>query len=212
MAGSVADWPNLVGVLRRRTPPAAETQSAEETAATTAAQPPGAAGKGRPTPKRREAEQARKERVRPTTNRREAIRRERERARAERARTRQAMSTGDERYFLKRDQGPVRKFIRDYVDSRRTIAEFFLPIILVVLVTSLIGIPEVQFVSTLVWAVAMIVLVVDLTVIGWRVKREVRKRFPDDPGKGNALYAVARATQIRRFRLPKPTVKPGTLV
>lgn len=211
MAGSAPDWPNLVGVLRRRTPPAAEASPAEETANATAEPLPGA-GKGRPTPKRREAEKARKERVRPALNRREAMRRERERVRAERARTRQAMGAGDERYFLKRDQGPVRRFIRDYVDSRRTIAEFFLPIILVVLVTSLIGIPEIQFISTLVWGLAMIVLIVELTVLGWRVKREVRKRFPDDPGKGNALYAVARATQIRRFRLPKPNVKPGTPV
>ena len=28
------------------------------------------------------------------------------------------MKTGDERYFLPRDKGPVRRFIRDFVDSR----------------------------------------------------------------------------------------------
>lgn len=122
------------------------------------------------------------------------------------------MNTGDERYFLKRDQGPVRKFLRDYVDSRRTVAEFFLPVIVVVLLTSLIGIPQIQLISTLAWVVAMILLIVDLTVLSFRVKREVRKRFPDNPGKGNVLYAVTRATQIRRLRLPKPAVKPGTLV
>ncbi len=169
-------------------------------------------GKGRPTPKRSEAEKARKQRVKPALTKREKMKRDREKMRSERTRTRQAMNTGDERYFLKRDQGPVRKFVRDYVDSRRTIAEFFLPIILVILLTSLVGIPQVQLISTLVWLVAMIMLIIDLTILAVRVKREIRSRFPDDPGKGNALYAITRATQIRKLRLPKPTVKPGTLV
>ncbi len=48
---------------------------------------------------------------------------------------------GDERYFLERDKGPVRRFLRDYVDSRRTVAEFFLPMILVVLLLSFVPFP-----------------------------------------------------------------------
>ncbi len=208
MAGPVAYWPTLVGVFRRRTSP----ETVDVPAADAADEPARAVGKGRPTPKRSEAEQARKQRVRPPLNRREAMRRDRERMRAERAKTRAAMNTGDERYFLKRDQGDVRRFLRDYVDSRRTVAEFFLPIILVILLTSLIGVAQVQLISTVIWLAAMILLVVDLTILGFRVKREVRKRFPDDDGKGHVLYAVTRATQLRRLRLPKPQVKPGTLV
>ncbi|TDE13459.1 DUF3043 domain-containing protein [Jiangella asiatica] len=195
-------------MFRRRTSPETAEVPAAETADDAAPQ----AGKGRPTPKRSEAEKARKQRVRPALNRREAMRRDRERMRAERAKTRQAMNTGDERHFLKRDQGDVRRFLRDYVDSRRTVAEFFLPIILVILLTSLIGIAQVQLISTVIWLGAMILLVVDLTLLGFRVKREVRKRFPDETGKGHVLYAVTRATQLRRLRLPKPQVKPGTLV
>lgn len=199
-------------MFRRRTSPETPDVPARDDSAAAGRVDGSGAGKGRPTPKRSEAEKARKQRVRPALNRREAMRRDKERTRAQRARTRKAMDTGDERYFLKRDQGPVRKFLRDYVDSRRTIAEFFLPIILVILLTSLIGIPQIQLISTVVWMVAMILLVVDLTVLGLRVKREVRTRFPDDPGKGNVFYAIARATQIRKLRLPKPAVKPGTLV
>ncbi|SDU65360.1 DUF3043 domain-containing protein [Jiangella alkaliphila] len=170
------------------------------------------ARKGRPTPKRSEAEKARKQRVRPALNRREAMRRDRERMREERARTRQAMNTGDEKHYLGRDQGEVRRFVRNYVDSRRTVAEFFLPLILVILLTSLIGVPVVQLASTIIWLGVMVLLIVDLTILGVRVKREVRKRFPDDPGKGHVLYAITRTTQLRRLRLPKPQVKPGTLV
>ncbi|WP_199702467.1 DUF3043 domain-containing protein [Jiangella rhizosphaerae] len=195
-------------MFRRRETP----EPADVPAEAAVDEPPRPAGKGRPTPKRSEAEKARKQRVRPAQNRREAMRRERERMRAERARTRQAMNTGDEKYYLARDQGEVRRFIRNYVDSRRTVAEFFLPLILVILLTSLIGIPVVQFASTIIWLAVMVLLIVDLTILGVRVKREVRKRFPDDPGKGHVLYAVTRATQLRRLRLPKPQVKPGTLV
>ncbi|PZF82290.1 DUF3043 domain-containing protein [Jiangella anatolica] len=195
-------------MFRRRTSP--EPAAAPvEAAADDVAQP---AGKGRPTPKRSEAEKARKQRVRPALNRREAMRRDRERMREERAKTRQAMNTGDEKHYLARDQGDVRRFVRNYVDSRRTVAEFFLPIILIILLTSLIGVPVIQFASTIIWVGVMILLIVDLTILGMRVKREVRKRFPDDPGKGHVLYAITRATQLRRLRLPKPQVKPGALV
>lgn len=140
------------------------------------------------------------------------MRRERELARTERARSRQAMATGDERHFLARDRGPVRKFLRDYVDSRRTIAEFFLPIIVLVLVFSFISIPQIQLFSTLLWLATMLLLILDLTMLGFRVKREIRARFPDENGRGHVLYAIARATQIRKLRLPKPAVKPGATV
>lgn len=170
------------------------------------------ARKGRPTPKRSEAEKARKERAKPPLNRREAMRKQRERTRSERARTRQAMASGDERYFLKRDQGPERKFLRDYIDSRRTIGEFFLPVIIVVLVGNFVPSPQVQLFMLTVWLVLMIVLVVDLTILGVRVKREFRKRFPDDRRRGHLFYALMRAMQIRRLRLPKPAVKRGDVV
>ncbi len=66
--------------------------------------------------------------------------------------------------------------------------------------------------STLAWLATMLLVIVDVAMIGVRVKREIRTRFPDDTGRGHVLYAIARATQMRRFRLPKPTVKPGTPV
>jgi hypothetical protein len=122
------------------------------------------------------------------------------------------MMAGDERYLMARDKGPVRRFIRDFVDSRRTLAEFFLPMVLVILALSLVGSPQVQLFTTMLWMASLVLVMVDLLVLGFRVKREVRKRFPDDDGRGHMLYTIARATQIRRLRLPKPTVKPGTPV
>lgn len=163
--------------------------------------------KGKPTPKRREAEAARKQRVKPPLTRREAALQERKRLRAERDRTRRAMHTGDERHFLERDKGPVRKFIRDYIDSRRTIAEYFLPLIVIILVLSFV--PRLALISTMVWVLSMVLLIVDLVVLTFRMNKQIKQRFPDAPKRGNTFYAITRATQIRRLRLPKPAVKPG---
>ena len=195
-------------VFRRRNP--------DDSSTTTLAQPADDAaapqGKGKPTPKRREAEQARKERVKPPLTRREQMRRDRERTKSTRAKQRDAMARGDERYFLKRDQGDVRRFIRDYIDSRRTISEFFLPLVLVILLLSMVGTVQIQVFSTLFMFATMLLVIFDLVLINMRVKREIRKRFPDADQKGHGLYAIARATQIRRLRLPKPNVRPGDTV
>jgi hypothetical protein len=194
-------------VFRRR--------SSEDSAATTLAQPAddaAAQGKGRPTPKRREAEQARKERVKPALTRRQQVRRDRERMKASRTKQREGVAKGDERYFLKRDQGDVRRFIRDYVDSRRTISEFFLPLVLVILLLSMVGNAQIQVFSTLFMFATMLMVIFDLVLTNVRVKREIRKRFPGDDQRGHGLYAIARATQIRKLRLPKPNVRPGDTV
>jgi hypothetical protein len=58
----------------------------------------------------------------------------------------------------------------------------------------------------------MLMVILDLVLLNVRVKREVRKRFPDDQQRGHGLYAIARATQIRKLRLPKPNVRPGDTV
>ena len=42
------------------------------------------------------------------------------------------MRTGDERYLPARDKGPVRRFIRDYVDSRFSFIELMIPLLMVV--------------------------------------------------------------------------------
>lgn len=166
-------------------------------------------GKGRATPKRREAEAARKARVKPALTKREQFKRDREQMKASRQRSRAGMTRGDEQFLMKRDQGPVRKFVRDYVDSRRLFAEYFLPVILLILLMGFIR-PLAVF-STMLMLVTMFLVVFDLVMLRFRLKRKIRERFPDDDRR-HTLYAFSRATQLRRLRIPKPTVKPGDLV
>ncbi len=49
------------------------------------------------------------------------------------------MKTGDERYLPPRDKGPVRRFIRDFVDSRFSFIELMVPLLVVTMVLGYSG-------------------------------------------------------------------------
>ncbi|MEY3973541.1 MAG: hypothetical protein RJA71_853, partial [Actinomycetota bacterium] len=94
--------------------------------------------KGRPTPKRKEAEAARKVSSLAPASTKAEKKRAKEAARAARIASRAAYMRGDENALPVRDKGPVKKFVRNYVDARRSIGEYFLPIIFAVLIMTLI--------------------------------------------------------------------------
>ncbi|MET3859622.1 hypothetical protein ABIE38_000519 [Dietzia sp. 2505] len=187
------------------------------------------AGKGKPTPKRRDQERARGLRTGPVTapvTRKEAKERrkaaeasmtkdERKAARAEqrtaREERRQLMMAGDDRYVLSRDRGEVRRFARDWVDTHRRLINFFMPLALFVIIFQLIPNPELMFYSQNLFLILIVVVVVDGILLGRKVNRVVRERFPDteDTGFGMGWYAVMRATQPRMLRTPRPRVRPG---
>jgi len=171
---------------------------------------PGSAGsKGRPTPKRREAESGRRRSITaPPRDRKAAYRQTRERQRQERAKAVQALRSGDERHLPPRDRGPVRRYVRDFVDSRRTVAEFFLPLALLILVLSFTSIPLLQLVGSTLWLSLVVLIVVDWVLLATRLRRGLRRSFPDESHRGAVPYALMRSMQIRRFRLPPPRLKP----
>lgn len=170
-------------------------------------------GKGRPTPKRRDAEKARKTRVHTApANRKEAARVQRQKARTDRAKLQEAMATGDERYLPTRDKGPIRRFCRDYVDSRRTITEYLLPFFVVLLLVMMIPTPATQMVTVYLWFLAIVLVPIDLFLLSRRVRKQLRERFPNQSHRGAMTYTLMRSTQIRKLRMPKPQVKPGDTV
>lgn len=167
------------------------------------------APKGRPTPKRSEAQSQRRSLANSQLSRKDAGRRQREARRADLARQREALAGGDERYLPARDKGPVRRFIRDYVDSRFHVAEFFLPLAVVILVLSMIQAGAMQTYVLLLWMLVILLIVVNSIVLAFQLKRQLRKRFPDENLRGAVPYALMRTLQMRRLRLPKPQVKRG---
>ncbi|MGZ6341142.1 MAG: DUF3043 domain-containing protein [Candidatus Limnocylindrales bacterium] len=174
----------------------------------------GGKGKGRPTPTRKEAEAARKARLKAqAAGRRTGARADREAARAERLRVRAALASGDEKHLPARDKGPARRFARDYVDARRTIGEFMLPAMILLipltLMASSISNLSVRAYVVLATYLFMLTVVAGTTWLAFRVKREAARRFPDENVRGVGIYAAMRSLQLRRYRLPKPRVRPG---
>ncbi|GAA0625578.1 DUF3043 domain-containing protein [Streptomyces crystallinus] len=167
------------------------------------------APKGRPTPKRAEAQTQRRRASTVPTDRKEAAKRQREVRRTELAKQREALANGDQRYLPARDKGPVRKFVRDYVDSRFCIAEFFLPLAVIILVLSMVRIGSLQNIALLLWLAVIVLIVVDSIGLAFRLKRQLKERFADEPTKGAVAYGLMRTLQMRRLRLPKPQVKRG---
>ncbi|MBW8703974.1 hypothetical protein MBT84_30700 [Streptomyces sp. MBT84] len=167
------------------------------------------APKGRPTPKRSEAQSQRRSVANTPTTRKDAARRQRDDRRAAMERQRQALAGGDERYLPARDKGPVRKFARDYVDSRFNVAEFFLPLAVIILVLSVVRVAQLQNIALLLWLVVIILIVLDSIFSAFRLRKRLAERFPDQNKRGAVPYALMRSLQMRRLRLPKPQVKRG---
>lgn len=163
-------------------------------------------GKGRPTPTRKEAEAAARARAKAALDPKASKAKQRS-FQAERSREiRAGIKAGDERYLPKRDQGPVRRFVRDFVDHRLSMAEFAIPLLFSSLLASAVGFAEA---GTGIINATMIVVVLDSLLLRWRMRRELRRRFPDESLKGTTFYAFMRALQLRFLRLPKTQVRIG---
>ncbi len=122
---------------------------------------------------------------------------------------RQAMKTGDERYLPARDRGPVRRFIRDYVDSRFSFIELMVPLLVLSMILGYSGNTRLIQLGNTVLFTTIVVILVDILMLRFRLRREMARRFPDEPTKGITFYAALRSLQMKFLRLPKPQVKIG---
>lgn len=198
-------------MFRRRssTDDAVVPTSSSETPEETLQRLQGQGVKGRPTPKRKEAQAARKQRLTPPRDRKEAAKRMRQKRYEERMRVQTALKTGDQTHLPPRDRGRVRRFCRDLADSRRSVAEFLLPLLLVILALSFVATPAAAYAQLVVWLGTIVGTVVDTVYLVVKVRRELARRFPGESTRGAVGYTVLRSSQLRRFRLPKPQVQRG---
>lgn len=172
--------------------------------------------KGRPTRTRREAEAARRRPLVPE-DRKDARRRSRETAKVERNATQVALMSGDEKNMPLQHRGSDRRLVRDVVDSRHNVAEYFFPVALVIMALALV-LPLVVPSSTTVMSTVMLgvlwggilICVIDAFLLRRRLRAALTERF-GVVGQGLVTYGVMRAIQIRRWRLPKPKIKHGEL-
>jgi hypothetical protein len=167
------------------------------------------AGKGRPTPKRSDAERRRRQPYTAPKDRKEASRTSRDRQRADRTRRMEAVRRGEEWAMPPRDRGPVKALARDYVDSKRRVSEYYMYGLLVLLVLLFIPSVVVKSIVPVLVLSAVVVMAIEGVFIGRRVKALAAQRLPGESTRGLGLYAGMRALQIRRLRVPKPRVNPG---
>ncbi|MFD1212513.1 DUF3043 domain-containing protein [Arthrobacter sp. GCM10027362] len=170
-------------------------------------EPGGAAGKGAPTPRRKDQEAARRRPLVPQ-DRKAAQAANREAVRAERIRMRQAMDTGDERYLPLRDKGPQKKFVRDYVDARWVVGEFLIVFALLFVVLSFIRNLQLQSIILVAFWVLLAVVAVDAFILSRQLKKRLTAKF-GEVERGAVWYGVMRGLQLRKLRLPKPQAKRG---
>jgi Protein of unknown function (DUF3043) len=186
------------------------------------------APKGRPTPRRdaarrrgpvapapmtaAEARRRRKELGGPKLSRAER-RADKIERRAEMTDRRERMMAGEDAYLLPRDKGPVRRFARDVVDSRRNVLGLFMPAALG-LIFVMLAVPQVQLYISPAMLVLVAIMVIDGFWLGRRVNRLVDEKFPDHTESSWKLgfYAASRGSQLRRMRAPRPQVDRGDKV
>lgn len=166
---------------------------------------PGA--KNRPTPKRKEREAANRRPLVPSTK--GATNEQKARQKQARARAREGMLSGDERFLGARDRGPVRRYLRDTVDARWNIGEVLLPAMLVILALSFVQTPWARLGVFVVAYGLIIVGVLDAVLLWRRTRGKVVEHFGEEPGRGSATYVILRAFQMRMSRVPRPQVARG---
>lgn len=215
-------YPGEVNFLRRSRP---DTQSegdtdTEERESVTVGDAPGrTAGKGRPTPSRRDAQGKRRGPVAPPPKtQREALKRSKQLRgtkdeRRQRSADRRArMLAGDDAVLPARDRGPIRAYVRDLVDSRPHLMGLFMPLAIVIFVTVVVPIPGVQRLGGYFCMVMFAAMLIEGLLLARQIIGRVRTKFPDERVQPLSLgwYGVTRATQVRKFRLPAPRVARGT--
>ena len=193
-----------------------------DTAESGRARPAAEAAKGRPTPKRSEAERGRRQGITGTPARPGAKSGSArgsggkgsggKESREDRLRRNEAMRRGEEWALPTRDRGPVKALARDYVDSKRRISEYYMYVMIAVIIVLFVRAASVQLYAEPVALVLIVFVLVDAFFLRLGLKRLIEQRLPGKSVRGVALYAVFRALQIRRFRVPPPRVSPGAKV
>lgn len=170
------------------------------------------AKKGRPTPKRKDAQTANFTPLVPP-DRKAARKAAKAKARARQNAEYEAMESGDLNKMPESERIPERVYARDFVDARLNAGEFFLPVAGVVMISVMIMSHFVSENSIIPLATIAILyayilaVIIDVCFMWRKLRKQLISRFGEESvsKRGRVRwYACSRALQIRRWRLPKP--------
>lgn len=134
---------------------------------------------------------------------------QKDKRRADRARAREGMMRGEDKYLAARDKGPERRFLRDAVDRRRNIGEILLPCMIVVLALTLVNVPMLKLIAFVAAYGLILFGLVDSFLLWRRTKAAYVETFGTEPPRGSASYVILRSIQMRRSRVPRAQVERG---
>jgi len=195
----------------------AQSLGADGTKTAEKVRPAAETAKGRPTPKRSEAERGRRQGItgsRGGSGGRSGSSGGRsattsEERRAERLRRQEAMRRGEDWALLPRDRGPVKQLARDYVDSKRHLGEYLFYVLILVIILTFTHAPVIQTYSTLIALVLFVIIGFEVSVQVRAIRRLASVRLPGENTRGLSFYVGMRTINPRRLRSPAPRVKPG---
>lgn len=153
-----------------------------------------------PTPTRREAEAARMERLHPNLSPKE-----------QRKADRQARYEAQALAWDKVERSPERTLLRDFVDTRWTVAEFMMPAMILIMAVMLATMTNPllsSYVALSLW-VLMFFAIINTWVMWRSFKKLLAERVPGASTKGLLMYMINRSMMIRRFRRPAPRINRG---
>ncbi len=195
-------------LFRKKTDPAPPSDADASHQVISASAAHATASKGRPTPKRKDSEAARRRPL--VADSKGASKDVKQKRRLERAIARDGMLRGEEKYLAPRDRGPQRRYLRDAVDRRWNIGEVLLPTMLLILAASLVNVPGVQL-AMFAGAYGLILFgLLDAVLLWRRTKVAFEDEFGTEPPKRSASYVVLRSFQMRMSRVPRAHVTRGT--
>src|SRR5579859_4733501 len=188
------------------------TQGTQTPEAPAKNRPSAETGKGRPTPKRSEAEANRYRTVTGSTTsgrgpssatapRRKLTPEEKSKARADRNKQLQAMRRGEEWALGVRDRGPAKKLARDYVDAHRRPMEFYMYALILLVIALFAGKSDAKLNSYMEYFLLAVIAViaVDAYLLRRSILRMVQERLPSESTRGLGFYAIMRGLQLRRL-------------
>lgn len=169
------------------------------------------AKKDRPTPKMKQAQAAG---IRPLvpTDRKASAKAARARLRERENVEYEAMQKGDLNRMPKSERLPWRIYIRDYVDARFNVGEFFIPVAVVILIGSMVvsttaQSPIASMIMMILMYVYLFAVIIDVWIMWRGLKKKLIAKYGERAvakGSRSGSYAWSRAIQVRRWRLPKP--------
>lgn len=167
--------------------------------------------KGRPTPKMKQAQAAG---IRPLVpvDRKASAKAAKARLREKENAEYEAMQKGDINHMPKAERLPWRIYIRDYVDARFNLGEWFFPVAFAILIASMLvtSLVQNQWVSIIMMLCMygyLIAVIIDVWLMWRKLKAKLIAKYGESSvskGSRSFSYAWIRAIQMRRWRLPKP--------